>query len=234
MRSRQNSKTTDLRITSGKYKGQRLRSPESALTHPMGAREKLALFNMLQPYCIASAADATDSIASDVNIDTFPASPGASPVRGPRVLDLYAGSGALGIEALSRGAREVVFVEKSPRTAHLISENLDALDLLAKPSTNAKAVPAARDTPATKVLATSVVDFCQQANYLSYFDVIIADPPYDNFHPEDLSSISQILTPNGVLMLSSPAKVEPPELPDLKQETTRTYAAARLSLYRKA
>ncbi len=47
----------------------------------MGAREKLALFNMLQPYCIASAADATDSIASDVNIDTFPASPGASPVR---------------------------------------------------------------------------------------------------------------------------------------------------------
>ncbi len=76
--------------------------------------------------------------------------------------------------------------------------------------------------------------FCQQANYLSYFDIIIADPPYDNFHPEDLSSISQILTPNGVLMLSSPAKVEPPELPDLKQETTRTYAAARLSLYRKA
>ena len=62
---------SDLRIISGLYKGQRLRSPESALTHPMGAREKLALFNLIQPYLDKSS----------------------------KVLDLNSGTGALGLEA---------------------------------------------------------------------------------------------------------------------------------------
>jgi len=183
-------RTSDLRIGSGLYKGQKLRSPESALTHPMGAREKLALFNMLQPY-----------------LDTT-----------SKVLDLYAGSGALGIEALSRGAREAVFVEKSPKVARLISENLSALN------------PAPAKF-ATKVLSEPVASFCERSEYLSYFDIIIADPPYDNFRSEDLASISQILSETGIFILSSPAKIEPPELPGLRQETSRTYAAARLTVY---
>lgn len=183
-------KTSDLRIISGLYRGQKLRSPESVLTHPMGAREKLALFNLLQPYLSASA----------------------------KVLDLYAGSGALGIEALSRGAKEVIFVEKSPKIARLISENLAGLN------------PAPAKS-ATKIFSVSVANFCGNPEYLSYFDIILADPPYDNFHPEDLASISQILSEAGVFILSSPAKAEPPELPGLQLETTRTYAAARLTVY---
>ena len=183
-------KTSDLRVTSGQYRGQKLRSPENALTHPMGAREKLALFNLLQPYLDSSS----------------------------KVLDLYAGSGALGIEALSRGAEEVVFVEKSPKIAHLISENLAGLS--PRPSTST-------------VFSESVASFCERPEYLFYFDIIIADPPYDNFYSEDLASISQILNRTGILILSSPAKADPPELPGLQQETTRTYAAARLTVYRK-
>lgn len=184
-------KTSDLRVISGIYKGQKLRSPESDLTHPMGAREKLALFNLLQPYFEATS----------------------------KVLDLYAGSGALGIEALSHGAGEVTFVEKSPKIARLISENLSGLNPAPEKSN-------------FKIFSESSASFCQRPEYLSYFDIIIADPPYDNFHPEDLASISQILGKNGVLILSSPAKTDPSALPGLRQETTRTYAAARLTVYR--
>ena len=180
--------TSGLRVTSGLYKGQRLRSPESALTHPMGAREKLALFNLLQPY---------------LNHES-------------KVLDLYAGSGALGIEALSRGANEVIFVEKSPHIAHLITENLAILN----PAPESSAV-----------FPESVSTFCGRPEYLSYFDIILADPPYDNFHLEDFANISQILAEGGVFILSSPAKIDPPEIPGLQQETTRTYAAARLTVY---
>lgn len=179
---------SDLRITSGIHKGQRLRSPESALTHPMGAREKLALFNLLQPY---------------LNHE-------------PKVLDLYAGSGALGIEALSRGANEVIFVEKSPHIAHLIAGNLAALNPVPESSA---------------VFPEPVSTFCGRPEYLSYFDIILADPPYDNFHPEDFANISRILAEGGVFILSSPAKINPPEIPGLQQETTRTYAAARLTVY---
>lgn len=192
-------KSSDLRVVSGLYKGQKLRSPESALTHPMGAREKLALFNLLQPIFFAFS-----------NSDTS---------ESPKVLDLYAGSGALGIEALSRGAREVVFVEKSPKITRLIAENLSALN------------PAPTKS-VTKIFSEPVVNFCQRPEYLSYFDIILADPPYDNFRPEDLASINQILGKTGIFILSSPAKIEPPELPGLQQETTRTYAVARLTIYR--
>ena len=70
-----------IKIASGIFRGRSIKSPKSSLTHPMGAREKLALFNMI--------------------VDDLP---------GSLVLDAFAGSGALGIEALSRGASEVVFV----------------------------------------------------------------------------------------------------------------------------
>ena len=81
----------NIKITSGKYRGRTIKSPNSKLTHPMGAREKLAMFNMISEY-----------------------------LSGAVVLDVYAGSGALGIEALSRGASYAMFVEKNPRTAGII------------------------------------------------------------------------------------------------------------------
>lgn len=215
---------SDLRIVSGRYKGQKLRSPDSALTHPMGAREKLALFNLLQPYFSVAPDRDSDFVVSQTDL-VAPhglATSQPNPVKsGPKVLDLYAGSGALGIEALSRGAREVAFVEKSPRVARLIAENLSALN--PQPP---KIV--------TKIFSESAANFCQRPEYLSYFDIIIADPPYDNFHPEDLASISQILVEDGTVVLSSPAKSDPLALPGLQQETTRTYAAARLTVYRKS
>ena len=91
-----------LRIISGKAKGRKIITPGGA-THPMGDRERLALFNSL-----------TDRI------------------RGSRVLDLYAGSGALGLEAISRGAKLAVFVERNLDAAHCILKSVRDLGFEAK------------------------------------------------------------------------------------------------------
>ena len=84
-------------VTSGKYRGRRILTPGLG-THPMGSREKLALFNML-----------------------------TGKIEGATVLDAFAGSGALGIEALSRGAFKVIFVDNSKKATEVISKNLDTL-----------------------------------------------------------------------------------------------------------
>ena len=173
----------EIRITGGKLKGRVLRSPDNAATHPMGAREKIALFNMLTGY-----------------------------LAGAKVLDAYAGSGALGIEALSRGATEVVWVEKNPQVAAVIRKNLQALNLAEQGS----------------VVVKNVENCCHDNN----FDIIFADPPYDAFQPEVVAKLGELLAEEGILALSHPG--EAPELPGLKLQKTHAYARARISLYRRA
>lgn len=173
-----------IRVTSGKYRGRVLKSPCLGTTHPMGAREKLALFNI-------------------VNVEQA------------RVLDAYAGSGALGVEALSRGAAEVDFVEKNPQAGAVIRENLAEIGAEAE------------------VFLESFQRFCERAEFAGYFGVVLADPPYDNFHPTEFAKVAQILRDDGVLALSSPAKDEPIKLPEMRLSSTHTYAQARISVYRK-
>ncbi len=85
-----------MRVVAGEFRGRRLRAPRGRRTRPTADRVREALFSML------------------------------GDVAGARVLDLYAGSGALGIEALSRGAASAVFVERDPRAVAAIRRNLDA------------------------------------------------------------------------------------------------------------
>lgn len=170
----------NIKITSGKYRGRAIKSPNSKLTHPMGAREKLALFNMIADYL-----------------------PGAT------VLDAYAGSGALGIEAMSRGAKYAVFVEKSPRIAQIIHKNLAELRL----------------AEMAEVYTKDAVNFLTADE----FDIIIADPPYDNFDIRGVENLTKFLKKTGVLVLSHPG--ETPEISGLKSDRTRKYAAARISIY---
>ena len=144
----------------------------------MGAREKLALFNMLAPY-----------------------------LEGSLVLDAYAGSGALGIEALSRGALKATFIEKNRAAARVIMQNLADLSLVG----NVYAGPV------------------QQFESGELFDLILADPPYDDFRLEEIASLAQFLSSDGILALSHPN--EAPEIAGLKLLKTNQYAAAHLSLY---
>lgn len=180
-----------MRVTSGKYKGREVRSPRDERTHPMGERERLALFNML-------------------------AGPGRS------VLDAYAGSGALGIEALSRGARRVVFVEKAPAVARVIRENL--LRLGVSEGATGLAEPG---TQSSQVICADVKNLALDEK----FDVILADPPYDDFDLTGVEKLTDLLEDGGVLVLSHPGVA--PELPGLILEKTRQYARAHLSFYTK-
>ena len=169
-----------IRITGGELRGRVIKSPKSDLTHPMGAREKLALFNMIGRF-LPSA----------------------------KVLDAYAGSGALGIEALSRGAARVIFIEKSPKVVKIIHENLRLLGAEDKSS----------------VYCCNVLSFDTEMK----FDVILADPPYDNFVLSEIEHLSRFLQKGGILALSHTGM--PPALPGLELVKSRNYARATISIY---
>lgn len=178
-----------IRVTSGKFRGRKLQSP-GLNTHPMGAREKLALFNMVE-------------------------------VAGQTVLDLYAGSGALGIEALSLGAEKVVFVEKSRPAATAIASNLCQLGV-------------SENSGQAEIFCESVQNFGRRTEFRHAFAVIFADPPYDDFQPDQLQEIPQLLSAQGTFVLSSPAVQPALQLAGLEILSSRTYAGARITLYRNA
>jgi 16S rRNA (guanine966-N2)-methyltransferase len=119
-----------LRVVAGTYKGRRLAAPRGTRTRPTADRVREALFSML------------------------------GDVGGARVLDLYAGSGALGIEALSRGADSAVFVERDARAVAAIERNLAAVGVEAN------------------VVRQDVVRFLARAD--GAFDLVFCDPPYDS------------------------------------------------------
>lgn len=167
-----------VRVTSGIYRGRVLLAP-GGKTHPMGDREKLALFNIISEYL-----------------------PGAV------VLDAYAGSGALGIEALSRGAKDVVFIEKNKEAARCIRDNLAKIGL------------------DNVVVDTAVVNYTNNDNV---FDVILADPPYDDFREDEILYLIQFLSKNGVLALSHPGNA--PELTGMVLKTSKKYAGATISIF---
>lgn len=172
-----------LRVIAGSLKGRKLSSPRSDVTHPMGAREKNALFNMID-------------------------------VAEKRVLDTYAGSGALGVEAISRGASSVTFVENHHPAVSTIKQNLADLDLVAE------------------VFPGKVADFI--AEQPAPFDVIIADPPYDKIDLAEVASLVSLLNQGGTLALSSPASQPTPEIADLVAISSHTYAEARITIYAKS
>lgn len=168
----------NVKVISGKFRGRNLKTPNSSLTHPMGSREKLALFNMISEFL-----------------------PGAI------VLDAYSGSGALGIEAISRGASEVWFIEKSAKVGEVIRDNLATLGI------------------SGEVFIGEVMKFTSDTD----FRVILADPPYDNFKLKEVEYLAQFLDDDGVFVLSHPG--EAPEVNGLRLLTSRRYAAASISVY---
>ncbi len=217
---------SDLRVLSGRFKGIRLDSPRSTLAHPMGSREKIALFNMLQPY-----------------------------LEGAKVLDIYAGSGALGIEALSRGAESVVFVEKSPQISQVIKQNvqqiaerghleaiLGALPLESHGSAvgENRAILSENRTNLGEnaifydIFTSSARNFAENRAWEGVFDVVLADPPYDGFNVAEVAKLPKLLRKNGILALSFPYAMGVPELGGPELLTARKYAAAGIAIYQKS
>jgi 16S rRNA (guanine966-N2)-methyltransferase len=170
-----------MRIVAGSRKGHTIHAPKGKATRPTSDRVREAAFNLI------------------------------GPVDGASVLDLYAGSGAMGLEALSRGADRAVFVESDREACRAIERNLEKLRL-----TGARVV-------CGEVLATL-------ANEQQRYDLVLVDPPYEvTDHPGLARYLPRVLAEDGLVVFESAAKVEP-ELP-LALRTSRRYGAARLTLY---
>jgi 16S rRNA (guanine966-N2)-methyltransferase len=160
-----------LRIVGGRHRGRRLRFPAGIEIRPTPDRVRETLFNWLQPR-----------------------------IAGARVLDLFAGSGALGLEALSRGATQVTFVEQNRRAAQ-------AIELVAREW---------HETALSVVCAEALAWFSQPLPEAS-FDIVFMDPPYD---AELLGATATALARSGRLApdarvyLERSARVALPRLPE--------------------
>lgn len=175
-----------MQIISGKFKHASFDSPNDEKTHPMGNREKLALFNML-----------------------------TGKIEGKTVLDAFAGTGALGLEALSLGAKSVVFVEKSPKIAKILKNNLEKV--LKTEKNNAKIV----------------VSDVKNLKFDEKFDLIFADPPYDLYDDALIKPLAPLLNKSAILALSIPKTASTPILEGLDMISRREYAAAAIIIYKK-
>jgi 16S rRNA (guanine966-N2)-methyltransferase len=138
------------------------------------------------------------------------------PVDDMTVLDLFAGSGAMGLEALSRGAATAVFVESDREAQRTIERNLEKLEL-----TGARIVK----SDARRALAA-------EAAAGSRYDLVLVDPPYrmfDSFQPILAAYVPALLAEDGLVVIETDKRTEP-ELP-LTERTSRTYGSARLTLF---
>ena len=135
------------------------------------------------------------------------------PVDDADVLDLFAGSGALGIEALSRGASTATFVELDRYACKVINANLESLDFLGTvlQQDAVRAVTSERRT----------------------YDLILCDPPYGYDHAKVTPHLARLLNEDGVLVYESSGREDPPGVAGLEQRTSRKYGSARLTLFDK-
>jgi len=139
-------------------------------------------------------------------------------IIGARVLDLFAGSGALGIEALSRGATSAIFVEDDRQSAEAIEKNLAKTKLKGR------------------VLRQNVFDFLCQRSNSEKFQIIFADPPYEKDHcgksyAEKLlnnETLPQLLEPNGIFVLEKKPSDALPQTDLWRVLRQKTYGATEV------
>jgi len=157
-----------MRVISGSARGRKLKEPKGETIRPSKDMVKESMFNIIQ-----------------------------FELPGARVLDLFAGTGQLGIEALSRGAKTAVFVDSNGEAVKLVKENLKTCGF--------SDISMVYNTDALKYL-----------EYEENFDIIFIDPPYDsNLAKDALLKISEFdkLTKNGIMMCETAENCELPELP---------------------
>ena len=172
-----------MRIIAGTHRGRRIAAPKGLATRPTGDRVREAAFNLI------------------------------GPIEGATVLDLFAGSGAMGLEALSRGAASVTFVESDRAACRTIAENLERLGLTGARITCGDALWALRQDSRR-------------------YDVVLVDPPYEawaELEPKLAEHLPRLLEPEGLLVVETGSRTEP-ALP-LPLRTSRRYGSARLSLF---
>ncbi len=175
-----------MRIVAGSRKGHGIAAPKGVVTRPTGDRVREAAFSLI------------------------------GPVEDATVLDLFAGSGAMGLEALSRGALRCVFVERDREVCRVIQGNLEKLRFTGALVLNRDAASALRDDRASG----------------HRFDLVLVDPPYEEWehYAAALAELlPAVLEEDGVAVIETSAGVEP-ELP-LDLVTSRRYGSARITVF---
>jgi len=175
-----------MRIVAGSRKGHRIAAPRGVVTRPTGDRVREAAFSLI------------------------------GPVEEAHVLDLFAGSGAMGLEALSRGATRCVFVERDGDACRVIERNLEKLRLTGAVVVRRDAVGALRDERARG----------------SRYQLVLADPPYaewERFAQPLGTLVPDVVAASGLVVVETDERTEP-ALP-LDLVTTRRYGSARISVF---
>ncbi len=136
-------------------------------------------------------------------------------LTGKTVLDSFAGSGAMGLEALSRGAAHVTFVERDKVAQNVIGENITTL----------------RVEDSSALIRTSVAQW-DETSKNDCFDIIFADPPYHDLQLSTINRLVKYLKPNGLMVLSYPGRESVPTVNGVVVVDNRSYGDAALAFYR--
>jgi 16S rRNA (guanine966-N2)-methyltransferase len=175
-----------MRIITGVAKGRRLVAPDTPTTRPVTDRVREAVFSIIGAW-----------------------------VEGARVLDLYAGSGAFGLEALSRGATSATFVEQGQQALAALRANIESASL------------------GGTVVTSSVQDFLERSG--ASFDLVFIDPPWDMASADlgsDLAELDRLVAPDGEVILSRRHGDDTPVSPLRWQVATdRRYGDTRILRY---
>ena len=175
-----------MRIVAGSRRGHRIAAPKGVVTRPTSDRVREAVFSLV------------------------------GPVDGAAALDLFAGTGAMGLEALSRGAASCVFVEHDREAARVIQANVEKLRLSGAVVVNRDFAAALRDERARR----------------RRFDLVLVDPPYGEWegHETRLAELlADVLADDALVVVETADRVEP-VLP-LDLVTTRRYGSARVTVF---
>src|SRR5947209_449966 len=158
-----------MRVIAGTLKGRQLKAPKWPGLRPTADKLRETLFNVIAPR-----------------------------IAGARVLDLYAGTGAVGIEALSRGAAHVTFVDSDRRAEQLIEQNLGRCRI-------------SDGYVIIRATASRAAERLRHGRPFVPFDIVLLDPPYD--HPADqaLTGVDALVAPDGLVVLEHARRSAPPD-----------------------
>ena len=158
-----------MRVIAGVFRGRALKSPSWEGLRPTADRLRETLFNVLAPRIV-----------------------------GTRVLDVYAGTGAVGIEALSRGAASVTFVESDRRAQVLIGENLSRCGI-------------ADGYAISRATAERAIHGFTAGSSVASFDIVLLDPPYDCAPAAALAGVDQLVAEGGLVVVEHSRRSPAPE-----------------------
>ena len=189
----------NIRLISGIFKNHKITAPNSRQTHPMSERARYAMFNTIQAV-----------------------------IPNAEVLDAFAGTGSLGLEAISRGAKKVVFIEKNRLAQKILAENLKIIEK----NENAGEAKIIRSSVSGWIGSSQSQFEIGEILEIPAFDIIFADPPYYDPQFPSIEKLSKRLRSGGILVLSQPKEIENFKAENLILISEKLYSGAKILFFR--